>query len=284
MSVTVAGIYDGLDENEYHADPIEGGSLSVSEARRVLDCPAKYRWFKDNGQEFKDVFDFGKAAHGLVLGCGGEVVICEFDDWRTKDARAARDEARADGKTPMLTKDYSTVQAMAEALKAHPIAMRLFKTGLPEQSMFWQDRDPFTDRSVWLRGRLDWLPPVPTSGRLIVPDYKTAASAESHAFARSAASYGYHQQAAWYLDGLRTLLGVDDPAFVFVVQEKEPPYVVNVIELDTYALDIGRARNCEAIARWIACTDAGTWPGYSDEVELVALPRWAEIQHEEQAA
>lgn len=285
LVITEPGIYD-LTDDVYHADPVPGGSLSNTEARRVLDCPAKYRWFKDH-QEHKATFEFGHAAHRVVLGVGAEIVVCDFDDWRTKDARAARDEARAAGRSPVLASEWTTVAAMADAIKAHPIASRLLTAdgGRSEQSMFWQDTDPFTGRTVWLRGRLDRLPAIPTTtGRLIVCDYKTAASADAGSFSRSAANYGYHQQAAWYLDGTRALCGVDDPAFVFVVQEKDPPYLVNVIELDTTALDIGRARNRAAIERWIECTDSGVWPGYSTDVELVSLPRWAELQHEEQAA
>lgn len=281
LSITEPGIYD-MPDAIYHADPVPGGSLSNTEARRVLSCPAKYRWFKDNGQEHKQEFEFGHAAHLAILGVGAEIVVCDFDDWRTKDARAVRDEARAEGRSPVLRHEWATVQLMVAALKAHPIANRLLTAegGRSEQSMFWQDTDPFTGRTVWLRGRLDRLPAIPMAGRLIVADYKTAASAAGGSFARSAANFGYHQQSAWYLDGVRTLLGVDDPAFVFVVQERDAPYLVNVIELDSYAIEIGRARNRAAIEKWTECTDNDRWPGYSDEVEMVSLPRWAELQHE----
>lgn len=283
MTITTAGIYD-MPDAEYHADPVPSGSLSNTEARRILNCPAKYKWFKGR-QEHKQEFEFGHAAHLAALGIGADVVVCDFDDWRTKAAKAERDEARAAGKSPVLAREWDTVQEMVAALHRHPIANTLLTSqgGRSEQSMFWQDTDPFSGRSIWLRGRLDRLPAVPVSGRMIVADYKTAASAESSAFARSAANFGYHMQAAWYIDGVRTLLGVDDPAFVFVVQERDAPYLVNVIELDATALDIGRARNRRAIDRFIECTDNDRWPGYSDGVELVSLPRWAELQ-EEQAA
>lgn len=283
MSVTEPGIYD-MPDAEYHADPVPGGSLSSTDARRVLKCPAVYRWFKDNGPEYKQEFEFGHAAHLEVLGVGANVVVFDFDDWRTKDARTARDEARANGQSPVLRKDWETVEAMAATLRAHPIANTLLTAqgGRSEQSMFWQDTDPFTGHTVWLRGRLDRLPAIPMAGRLIVADYKTAASAEGRAFARSAANFGYHMQAAWYLDGVRALVGADDPAFVFVVQEREPPYLVNVIELDSYALEIGRARNREAINRWVECTAKNEWPGYGTDVELVGLPRWAQFQYEQE--
>ena len=278
--VTEPGIYD-MPDDTYHLDPIPEGSLSNTEARRLLDCPARYLWHKTH-REHKPEFEFGHAAHLVALGVGADVVVCDYPDWRTRDAKTARDEARAAGKSPVLAHEWETVEAMVAALRAHPIASMLLGSegGRSEQSMFWRDVDPFTGRSVWLRGRLDRLPAVPVSGRLIVADYKTAASAESSAFARSAANFGYHQQASWYLDGVRTLLVVDDPAFLFVVQERNPPYLVNVIELDAEALDIGRARNRQAIDLWVQCRESGRWPGYADEVQLVSLPRWAAAQHE----
>jgi hypothetical protein len=284
FTITEPGIYD-IPDATYHADPVPDGSLSNTEARRILECPARYRWDRDNRQAARSEFEFGHAAHLAVLGTGADVVVCDFDDWRTKDAKTARDDARAAGKSPVLSKDWVAVEAMVAALKAHPIACALLTAagGRSEQSMFWQDTDPFTQRSVWLRGRLDRLPATPTTtGRLIVADYKTAAKADRDSFSRSAASYGYHQQAAWYIDGIKALCDVDDPAFVFVVQEKHAPYLVNVIELDTTALDIGRARNRAAIDRWIECIDRDEWPGYSTDVELVALPRWAELAYEQE--
>ena len=38
------GVYDGLDEAAYHADPVPGGSLSASGAKLLLppSCPALY--------------------------------------------------------------------------------------------------------------------------------------------------------------------------------------------------------------------------------------------------
>lgn len=281
VTITVPGIYE-MSDADYHRDPVEGGSLSNTEARRVLECPAKYKWFKEH-QEHKATFEFGHAAHRQVLGIGAAIAVCDFPDWRTKDARDARAAARADGASPVLAHEWETVQAMVEAIEAHPIAHRLLTAagGKSEQAMFWRDVDPFTGRSVWLRSRLDRLPAVPTTtGRMIVADYKTAANASGTAFSRAAASYGYHQQAAWYLDGIRALLE-RHAAFVFVIQEKTAPYLVNVVELDATALQIGRELNARALARWIECTDRGVWPGYAEDVQQVALPKWALMQSEE---
>jgi hypothetical protein len=252
--------------------------LSSTEARLLLECPARFRWHKDNGGTVSAEFDFGHAAHELVLGVGGGIVIVDADDWRTKDARAARDEARANGQAPILARDYSTVERMAAQIRAHPIATQLLNAGVgrAEQALVWLDGD------VWRRALVDWLPDPPKSGRLIVSDYKTSPSADPRAFSKSVANFGYHQQAAWYLDGIHALCGVTDAAFVFIVQEKFAPYLVTVCELDPYALTIGQQRNRWAIDVYRRCRETGVWPGYSENVELVELPRWAAIQHEEE--
>lgn len=270
------GIYPDMSEAEYHGDPFKGGSLSSSEARLVNDCPAKLLYRRQTGETCTAVFDFGKAAHAMVLEAGPEIVVVEHDNWRTNDAKAQHAEAHAAGRVPLLRKDYTIVEAMAAELRAHPLVPLLLRpgNGIPEASLFWPDRS-----GVTLRARVDWLPDKPVGKRMIVSDYKTARSADPADFGRAAASYGYHQQNAWYLDGVETLMGVVDPAFVFIVQEKEPPYLVTVIELDPTALQIGRERNRRAIERYVECVESGVWPGYATEVAMASLPKWAEYQH-----
>lgn len=271
------GVYD-IPEDVYHSDPVPGGSLSCSGARRILDCPMKFRWERDH-PVYKDVFDFGQAAHRQVLGAGYDIDVHAFPDWRTKAAKEAKEQSRANGSVPLLTADWETIQAMAAAIRAHPIASALLdpaRGGQPEQSLIWRD----AQTPVTLRCRLDWLPPVPESGRMILPDYKTSADARRPAFSRSVANFGYHQQHAFYVDGVSAVLGVDDPAFVFIAQEREPPYLVAVYELDPYAVTIGRERNRRAVDLYLECRSTGVWPGYSNEVETISLPRWAEMAHE----
>lgn len=271
--VTDPGVYPSIPEQNYHADPTPAGSLSVSGAKKLLppSCPARFKWERDNGQKPKDVFDFGSAAHALVLGVGRDLVEVNADDWRTNAAKETRDEARARGAAPLLSKDMRVVEDMAKALHAHPIASALLsRSGVPEASLFWQD--PFTDTT--LRCRFDFLPDA-SEGRMLASDYKTAASANPEKFGKAAADYCYDMQAAWYLDGILALELHDDPAFLFIVQEKDAPYLVSVVELDSEALIRGRNRNRQAIDLYAECVATDTWPGYCDDVALVSLPRWA---------
>lgn len=275
------GIYD-LPDDLYHSDPVVGGSLSVSGAKKLLppSCPARFAYEREHGQPHKADFDFGHAIHKLVLGTGPEIWVVDADDWRTADARKQRSEAYDAGQVPLLRADHDAVQEMAEALQRHPFAAALFdpENGVPEQSMFWRDKPT----GVMLRGRVDWLTSG-ASGRLIIPDYKSCRSANNDALQRAMYDYGYYMQAPWYLDGVLELTDADDAAFVFVCQEKTPPYLVNVVELDTTAMRIGRERNRQAIEIYAACTAEGAWPGYSNQVELLSLPRWAETAHLQEA-
>lgn len=274
------GVY-ALPVKAYHRDPVLGGSLSSTGARKLLppSCPALFKHWVDNGQESTRAFDLGHGAHRLVLGAGPELVVIDAADYRTKAARAERDEAHAAGAVPILVDEHEQLLEMTEALRAHPVALDLFAagTGHPEQTLVWHDKDT----EVWCRALLDWLPVLQSGRRLILPDYKTAAHADTLSFEKAMADHSYHQQAAWYLDAARALgLAGPDAGFVFVVQEKTRPYLVNVIEPDVMALRWGAIQNECARERYRWCTDAGRWPGYSDGVELAALPAYAEYRIE----
>ncbi|HEU4677076.1 MAG TPA: PD-(D/E)XK nuclease-like domain-containing protein [Motilibacteraceae bacterium] len=274
------GIYPDVPAEVYHADPVPGGSLSSTGARRLLppSCPALYRYEQAHPPEPRRHIDLGQAAHRLVLGVGPELVVVDAPDWRTRAAREARDEAYAAGQVPLLAAEYDVVQAMAAALREHPIAAALLRPegGQPEQSAFWRDRET----GVICRARYDWLD-LTRPGRLIVADYKTCASAAPDDLQRAIYDHGYHIQAAWYLDGLRTLGYADESArFVLIFQERRPPYLVTVAQPDPAAMRIGAHLAREARHIYAECVRTGRWPGYTDDVALISLPAWVERNYE----
>ncbi len=274
LQIAEPGVYD-ISNEAYQADPIPGGSLSSSGARRLISpsCPAKFLWEKENRRPNKRAFDIGHAAHREVLGVGEEIVVVDAPDWRTKAAKEQRDAAYAEGKTPILAEEAARVRAMADAILADPMASALFNPakGRGEQTLVWIDEST----GVTCRARLDWLPDL-HDGRLIIPDYKTCESAEPGALRRSFASFGYYMQADWYQAGAKAcgLAGDTEPAFVFVAQEKAAPHLITVVELDAEALELGRRRNREAIDTYVRCMETGTWPSYSAEPVLLSLPAY----------
>lgn len=294
LAITEPGVHPDLPTDVYHADP----ALSSSSARELLppSCPALYRYNADHGRAPRKTWDIGHAAHHLVLGVGAELVLVDRDRWDTKDVKAQLVDIRERGAVPLKRPEHEQVHDMAAALRAHPVAAALFNPdrGDPEQSLFWRDQPT----GVMRRARLDWMPHFTTytaegqpttgrgrPGRIIIPDYKTCASANPDALAKAMNSYGYHMQAAWYIDAVKAVYPMwthpdaEEPAFVFVCQEKTPPYLVTIVEPDRTALKVGRRLNRQAIEVYAECVRTGVWPPYSLDVELIALPAWVERMH-----
>lgn len=269
MTGPVAPGVHAMPEEDYFAATY---ALSSSGAKDILDCPARFRW-KQQHPVLKGEFDYGSAAHKLVLGSGPPIAVVDADSWRTNAAKAARDDARAAGAIPLLLKDLAHVTAMADAIRAHPLAAALFdpESGLPEQSLFWHDAEFDIER----RARLDWLPD-PRGGRLHIGDYKTAASASPDAIRRAVGDWAYHVQRAWYCEAVRACGLDDDPAFIFVFQEKTAPYLINVVQLDPAAIISGDIACRAACEMFRDCTKTDLWPGYPYEPDIteISVPPW----------
>ncbi|MDQ0792051.1 PD-(D/E)XK nuclease-like domain-containing protein [Streptomyces sp. B1I3] len=272
------GIHTDLSNADYHADKT---SLSSSGARKLLppSTPAHFRWEQDNPPTPTKTFDYGNAAHKTVLGNGPDLVVIKHDTWTTKAAKAEVAEARERGAIPLKQHEMDMVTGMAAAIRQHPLAAALLDPayGAPEQSGFWIDGPTGIRRRV----RFDWLPSI-QSGRLIIPDYKTAADASDDAMQKDIAKYGYNMQADWYEEASRALgLGGDDAELLLIVQEKKPPYLINVIGIEFGSRIIGGAKNRAAINTFAECMSTGNWPGYGDEPNYLALPGYAENRDKE---
>jgi hypothetical protein len=277
--VTEPGIHPMTAET-YHADPVPEGSLSSSGVKKLLppSCPAIFKWERDHGQPHKKEFDFGHAAHQKVLGAGPDIAVVKADSWRTDYAKAAKAEAYEAGKVPLLEKDHQVVVDMAAAIRAHPLASRLFAegTGMAEVPMFWRD----AETGIWRRVMADWLRNR-GPGRPTVVDYKSLVKVDNASLSKTLVDYGYAGQAPWYLDGAQALGEVDDDAaFLFVAQMKTPPYLINTWQPNPAAIAYGRSINRQAIDIFARCQETGVWPDFSGgEIQEIALPPWVERAH-----
>lgn len=267
------GLYD-IPAGLYHDDPIPGGSLSSTGARRLNDCPARFKYFLDNPEPYKPEFEFGTAAHTVVLGDGPELIVVDEERWDTKETKAKVAAIRAAGNVPLKAAARQRIDDMAEALTRHPEASDLLTpgSGLAEQSAFWHD-----DNGIWLRARFDWLRPEE------IADYKTARSVHPDALQKAVYEHGYHQQHSFYRK-VAIELGLIPPTgtFKFIFQEKQPPYLVAVAELDFPAQVIGDELNARALHTYAMCRATGYWPAYSEGTTYISLPPWVERKYAEE--
>jgi len=259
-----------MPEDLYHLDPVAEGSISSTGVKEILRTPAHFAWYREHGRPDKTDFELGRVFHSIVLGTGAEYVPLPFDAWTTKDAKAARAQALQAGLTPLKTSEWAQVQAMVAGFRASPLSA-LLDGGIAERSMFWRDEET----GVWCRGRLD------LSNKATIVDLKTSKNASKEAFRRDAANYGYHDQYALYLRGVRALraqLGIDDdvePEFIHLVVEKTPPYLTAAYEFDRLACEVGDARVTKALKTFRDCQATGLWPGYPVDIQPLSLPSYA---------
>lgn len=281
----VQGIIRDLTAAEYHSDPCPHPSLSSSIARILCESsPAHARAAhpKLNPQVIDDEaehFDIGTAAHSILLEGVNAVEIIQADNYRTNVAKAARDAARANGKTPLLAKVWADVQAMVAAtraqLDAHVDGRAMFKDGSPEQTLIWNED------GVWCRARLDWL----RAGA--IDDYKTTSTtANPEAVSRTLFSNGWDIQCAFYLRGLKAITreasvlsathGGEDAIFRFAVQETYAPYALSVVALGPDAMVLAEKKVLYAIELWRECLKSNKWPAYPNRTAYASLPTWVE--------
>ncbi|MFF2852608.1 PD-(D/E)XK nuclease-like domain-containing protein [Streptomyces sp. NPDC058001] len=281
VEVEAPEIVDGLSAEDYHADRT---SVSSTGLRKLLapGCPAQFKYDRDHPQPSKREFDLGNAVHTAVLGEGHDIVTLDYPDWKKAEARQKRDATYAAGKVPLLPKEKSQVDEMADAMRKHPDAGPLLAPGMgiPERSIYWTD--PTT--GVRCRVRPDWLIIRPEV--TVIVDVKTTTDASPEACSKAIESYSYHQQGALYIDGVQAAgLAPEGARFFFAFQSKKAPYLVTVRELGDQDQDIGRARNERALRIYRDCESTGVWPDWTGPVATIpqlGLPTWAAIRQFEE--
>ena len=272
------GIYR-LSAEVYHGACTAKPALSSTGAREIAsECPAYHRHRNphlnpDWKSDYKREFAIGTSAHLLFLepeAFDDRTVIVDADNYQTKAAKTARDDAHEAGKSPLLMKERDLVFAMREALNSDPLARTLIGQVTTEETIVWID----DVTGCWCKARPDIRP----NHRRYAVDYKTAASAEPSAFERSAWNYRYWQQAAWYLDAIEAMHGERPAAFFFLCQAKDPPYLVTVHRVDDGYLEWGELENRKARETFARCLETGRWPGYADKALPLKPPAYAERQ------
>ena len=274
MTHDLTGLTFGLSHEDYHAGMRPGVKpLSSTFAKELINkspYEAKFAERKDS-----PAFAIGRAIHELALeGEYKTILPCDVSDWRTKAAKELKAQAEADGLTPMKLSELEHVEAIAAAVRAHPIAAEILSEGHAEVSALVEDD------GLYEQVRIDWL--RVDQKRPALWDLKAVAgTANPREFNRTIATYGYHVQAAMYADVIKRVLKLDvDPTYSWIVVSKEKPYAVSVVKASKATMQTGFLLYAKAREIYRESVETGTWAGY-DEITESELPMWAEYQAEE---
>ena len=267
------GTTSDLSNEDYHAGP----GVSKSHLDTVSRSP--YLYYRKHLDPNRPP---NPTSVRLLQGTLAHCAILEPDEFRkrylvgpdanrnTKEWKAAEAAATELGKTLIKPDEHSTAMRQAEAVRQIKDVADLFAIGKPEVSAYWRDEET----QLLCKCRPDWVHDCNDTGVILV-DVKTTQDASPQVFRNSVAKWRYHVQNAWYADGYAKASGLNVLAFVFVAVEMDWPYAASAMILDDEAIGEGRAeynRNLKAIAD---CAKSNNWPGYSEGIEMISLPKWA---------
>ena len=268
--ITKPGIYANITCEQYFAEPCPAPALTNSGIRALVSsCPAKFAHLHPAiGAPAEEAGDsaarrLGNVVHRLALGKGADYAVSPHDDYRSKEAKAWRDETEAKGLIPVKQAEFEKAQAMATTIRE---GIERETRGEPYQTevvMAW--RRTVGDFDIWCRGMLDvWCPSLN-----LALDVKTCLDAGDRAIPRLFAG-GYANQDAWYRSGLDAISG--DPGrvrFGFLFVEKAEPYLYRYAEADEAFRYGAQLINDRAAAIFARCLKSGEWPGYRP---IIATP------------
>ena len=216
------GIY--MTDAEYAALP----GMRRSDLFRIAQSPAHFKYYKEHPQSETPSLIFGRALHERILipetWKNHYVVIPDFDR-RTKSGREQYEafiEHEVKGRTIITQSDLDVMHEMSLALVQNKFANDLL---FSDDSFGHETVYTWTDNQTGEPCKIKVDSLTIYKGKPYIVDYKTTASCEGNAFQRSVRKYGYKLQAGMYTEGV--WYGEQDEfGFIFVAQEKTPPYAV----------------------------------------------------------
>jgi hypothetical protein len=244
-----------------------GAIRRISPSRLVPALTSMLAYREQEPAENADLA-FGRAYHAALI--EPEVYATRFAwaprvDRRTKAGKLAHEDfladCRASGKeplTPTLGKNQATIEAMKSRMVAHPVRKWLRAQGGFEVAVLWTDPELGP-----LKGRLDKLAAADTDRPVIVDLKSTSARLTIESLEREVAAHNYAMKAAMYCDGVQAVTG-KAPRFLWIFQEKTPPYDILPLAADDETLGIGREEYRLALARVRHAERTNEWPGVCD--------------------
>lgn len=248
--------------------------ISKSQLSKIAISPMHFKYYLEHEEEDTPALLFGRALHKYILEKDDfekEFAVVPELDRRTKEGKEAYAEfiQSAADKDVITQEQYEQIVEMSKVAFANPYVTKLLD-GKHEQSYFWID--PTTKEECKCRPDCE----TKIGNQHILVDYKTTDNAETEAFKKTAIKYMYDLQAGMYSEGMKINTG-DDYLFIFIAQEKKPPYAINILQADEFMMKEGNTLFHDLLEIYHECKEKNEWPGYmgfDNEISNLGLPKW----------
>lgn len=177
----------------------------------------------------------------------------------------------AEGEIYIKEEDMVHVLGAAKALYSEPQIASLLTRIVPETTFLFKP-DSLTLCKARLDGFIDEADSEPT-----IIDLKSTRDVVR--FEKSLTDYGYHRQAAFYMEAFRQVTGTT-PRFYWIAVEVSPPYLYRLMSPSSEMIAKGRAEYLETLESFRYCVTNEVWPGTFKGLEEVPLPHWMKPEGE----
>lgn len=264
------GIHKGLSRSEYESIP----AVNQSTLKLFRKTAAHAREYMQHPQKPTEAMNLGNAIHCAILEPAkfeSNYIVAPKIDRRTALGKAEWVQFEEDnrGKEIISQDDYDVCKAMVLACYGDPVVTQLLSgPGTNELAVVWTDKET----GMRCKALLDHV--TSFAGYTAVIDLKSCGDASQSEFARSIAKYAYHEQAAFYLDGLN-VLAENYRRFFFIAIEKVAPYGIAIYELEDESMKQGQIAFRKHLNQYAECVKTNIWPGYVSGICPIQIPTWA---------
>ena len=267
------------DQNAYHKLQGERGKpefiVSNSMLKEFSKCPRKWRVGGEPERD-SDACRWGELLDARVLspkqfGSRFSIIPAQYQDAKTgemKDWTFAANvckEWRKDhtGTIHVKTDEMDGADDAIGRLQNDEGIAALLACSQTQVHVAAEYRDRATGLTVPVKGLIDLAPSKDSEFfRTHLADLKTARDGSPSKWKREVFSYGYHIQAAFYLDMFNAATGEARDGFYHVVSENIPPYEPAQYLLSLEFIEVGRRFYRAALAFYCQCLNRDEWPSY----------------------
>jgi len=272
-SWVASGKLDGLvnvPEDVYHAGP----GISQSSFKKLVypNTPADFKLSLSKRSAPTQAQTIGSATHIAILEPNlfdGAVAMSPKFDRRTKKGKEESAAFAEDNKGKLILNEveYNQCLQMRDSVYSVDETKELFEGNklLVEHSAY-----SYAHTGELVRGRAD---AILVDNKEVI-DLKTTIAAWPGSFMKSIVNYGYHIQAAFYLDLFTEASGVSFDKWTWIAVEKHAPYKHMTYTASKELLDVGRSEYQACLDLLWKCKKEDHWPAYTKERQEITLPKW----------
>jgi hypothetical protein len=289
------GIYHNYPKPDYYAPHTGDRSIMrVSKSMLTNFVPNPAAWLLAPEREYTRAMKFGNLVDCMALTPQSfeteYSILPEFypctptkKDLRTEKpwnaaanfCKDLQEEIELAGKQAVKTNDWMEARKAVENLKAFRPYAELMEGAHTQSAMFGDLIDEGIATPA--KSLLDILP-THAKWKHCIADMKTTAEMSEQHFAKTVNKFGYHRQAAIYLDLHNAITGEDRDTFYIVWVHSKAPYEVAMRPISASAIAEGRRWYRNALRIWNECVTTGVFPSPWDDItKPIDLPAFAEL-------